>query len=368
MKILTVVGARPQFIKSYPVSNALSFERDIEEILLHTGQHYDFNMSKVFFSELDLKEPDYNLEVGSGPHGKQTGEMLKGVEDIIYKESPDLILIYGDTNSTLAGALAGAKCHIPVAHIEAGLRSFNLRMPEEVNRILADRVSTYLFCPTETSVKNLEMEGFSKFKYEGFKFKNPKVVFSGDVMYDAFLMCKSVLAPSKEIKDLTEEHQSYCLATVHRAESTDSKENLKKIFQALDEVSKESIVILPIHPRTKEKLRVYGISPNRTKLVDPVSYFDMLYLLENSQAVFTDSGGLQKEAYFSKKPCITLRNETEWTELIDIGVNTLAGQNEEKIIESFQNMSNDFKGKRDIYGDGKASKKIVRIIKRDLTG
>ena len=367
MKILTIVGARPQFIKAYPVSKAISEHKNVEEILLHTGQHYDFNMSKIFFSELSLKEPDYNLGVGSGSHGKQTGEMLKGIEDVIAKESPNLILIYGDTNSTLAAALAGAKCQIPVAHIEAGLRSYNLKMPEEINRILADRISTYLFCPTETAVNNLIKEGFSNFNYQGFKFNKPKVIFSGDVMYDAFLLCKKILKPSPEIHKLAEKYSQFYLATVHRAENTDIKVNLKNIIDALDKISKDIPVIFPIHPRTREKLKNYNIAPEKLKLIEPVGYFDMLYLLDNCKAVFTDSGGLQKEAYFSKKPCITLREETEWTELVQIGANRLVGSDDALITNAAQDINKThLKIKTGIYGNGSASKEIIDLLVKDL--
>jgi len=367
LKILTIVGARPQFIKAYPISKAISENNNVEEILLHTGQHYDFNMSKIFFSELSLKEPDYNLGVGSASHGKQTGEMLKGIENVITKETPDLILIYGDTNSTLAGALSGAKSQIPVAHIEAGLRSYNLKMPEEINRILADRISTYLFCPTETAVNNLMREGFGGFNYEGFKFNKPKVIFSGDVMYDAFLLCKKILNPSPEIQKLAEEYGEFYLATVHRAENTDIKVNLKNIIGALDKISRDIPVIFPIHPRTREKLKKYNIAPEKLKLIEPVGYFDMLYLLDNCKAVFTDSGGLQKEAYFSKKPCITLRAETEWTELVQIGANRLVGSDEALISKAAQDINKThLKIETGIYGNGSASKEIIDLLVNDL--
>lgn len=366
MKILTIVGARPQFIKSYPISKAISEYEDIKEVLLHTGQHYDFNMSKIFFSQLSLKEPDYNLGVGSGPHGKQTGEMLKGIENVILKESPDLILIYGDTNSTLAGAISGAKCQIPVAHVEAGLRSYNMKMPEEINRILSDRISTYLFCPTETAVHNLMKEGFDSFNYEGFKFNKPKVILSGDVMYDAFLLCKKKLEPSYEIKKLVDNIENFYLVTIHRAENTDSLNNLKNIIEALREISKDTTVVFPIHPRTKLKINNFNISVDKLMLIEPVGYFDMLYLLDRCQAVLTDSGGLQKEAYFSEKPCITLREETEWTELVDIGANILVGANKERIIQAVRNKF-PFKNKSSIYGNGNSSKEIMDILVKDLT-
>ncbi len=368
MKILTIVGARPQFIKSYPVSKAISENNEVQEILLHTGQHYDFNMSKIFFSELSLKDPDYNLGVGSSSHGRQTGEMLQGIEKIIMKESPNLIIVYGDTNSTLAGALSAAKCHIPVAHIEAGLRSYNLKMPEEINRILTDRISSYLFCPTETAVNNLVKEGFNNFNYEGFIFRKPTIINSGDVMYDAFLLCKKILKPSPEIKKMAEDYHKFYLATIHRADNTDSKNNLKNIIEALEEISEDMPIIFPIHPRTKEKLNNYNIVPSKVKLINPVSYFDMLFLLEKCKAVLTDSGGLQKEAYFSGKPCITLREETEWIELVEIGANVLVGTNKDKIIRESENINkSQLKIKAGLYGNGRASKEIIDLLIKDLT-
>lgn len=367
MKILTILGARPQFIKSYPVSKVILDYEEIEEVILHTGQHYDFNMSKIFFSQLTLKEPKYNLGVGSGTHGKQTGEMLKGIEKIILKESPDIVLIYGDTNSTLAGALSGAKCQIPVAHVEAGLRSYNRKMPEEINRILADRISSYLFCPTETAVNNLAKEGFNNFKYEGFIFKKPKIINSGDVMYDSFLMCKKILEPSSEIKKITRDIGKFYLATIHRAENTDLKNNLKNIIEALEEISKNMPIVIPLHPRTKVKLINYGIVTNRLKIIEPVGYFDMLYLLDKCKAVLTDSGGLQKEAYFSGKPCITLRGETEWTELVDVGANILVGTNKDKIVQTLEGLDNvSLKIDAEMYGKGNSSEKIIKLLIEDL--
>lgn len=369
MKILTIVGARPQFIKSYPISKTVDkYNGEIQEVLLHTGQHYDFNLSKIFFSQLSLKEPNYNLNVGSGPHGAQTGLMLEGIEKIILKEAPDLVLIYGDTNSTLAGAIAGAKCQIPVAHIEAGLRSFNLKMPEEINRILADRVSTYLFCPTENSVNNLKNEGFEKFNYSNFKCNGPKIVFSGDVMYDAFLLCKNKMKPSGSTYNLIKENWPFYLSTIHRAESTDSKEKLRDIIEALEEISKKIPILCPIHPRTKNKIIEYGIKIKNLILIEPVGYFDMLYMLDNCKAVFTDSGGLQKEAYFSNKICVTLREETEWKELVDIGANILVGSDKKRILKTETELSNKkVIIQKGIYGNGNSSERILKLLYEDFS-
>lgn len=368
MKILSIVGARPQFIKSYPISRAIeSYKGEIKEILLHTGQHYDFNLSKIFFNQLCLKEPDYNLGVGSNKHGKQTGEMIEGIEKIITKETPDLALIYGDTNSTLAGSIAAAKCQIPVGHIEAGLRSFNLKMPEEVNRVLADRISSYLFCPTINAVNILKREGFEKFNYSNSKFNKPKIILSGDVMYDAFLLCKDIMIPSEMVDMLVRENQPFYLCTIHRAENTDSKIRLNNILEALDEISKNVTVLFPVHPRTKNKILEYGIKIKNIILIEPVGYFDMLYLLDKCKAVFTDSGGLQKESYFSKKLCITLREETEWIELVDISANFLVGANKERIIKAeAEILSKKIIKNQELYGNGKSSETILKVIYEDF--
>ncbi len=294
MKIVTVVGARPQFIKAAMVSRALP--KTVLEIMVHTGQHYDYNMSTVFFEQMDIPEPDYHLGIGSGPHGQQTGRMMEAVEAVLFKEQPDTVLVYGDTNSTLAGALTAAKLHIPVAHVEAGMRSYNWKMPEEVNRKVTDHVSHYLFTSTQTASRNLLKEGINT--------KNVYLV--GDVMYDAALHYS---------KNVTK--GNYILATIHRAENTDNPERLYKIFDALNEVGN---VICPLHPRTRKMLRR---EYDRIVFLDPVGYSKMLALEKGAQVIVTDSGGVQKEAYFFRVPCVTVRNETEWVELVDGGWNQL---------------------------------------------
>ncbi|GGE00639.1 non-hydrolyzing UDP-N-acetylglucosamine 2-epimerase [Planktosalinus lacus] len=357
MKIVTIIGARPQFIKAAAISNAILTHNQnnpleaINEVIIHTGQHFDPNMSTVFFDEMKIPKPDYLLNINSLGHGAMTGRMLEEVEKILINEEPDYVLVYGDTNSTLAGALAASKLHIKVAHVEAGLRSFNMKMPEEINRILTDRISTLLFCPSETAVKNLQKEGFDNFK--------SKVLNVGDVMYDTTLhFSKMAKEPTFELPE------NFILATVHRAENTDDINNLKEIFSAFNTIVTEIPVVLPIHPRTKNILEKNNVEiSDRVQLVPPVGYLEMLYLLNHCQLVMTDSGGLQKEAYFSKKYCITLREETEWVELVDNGVNQLVGASESKIIKAFNeakqlkpNFENHF------YGDGKASSLIISHI------
>lgn len=317
MKIVTVIGARPQFVKASVVSQALKCHGEIEEYIIHTGQHYDSNMSDVFFDELGIPKPEYFLGVGSGPHGQQTGRMLEGIEGVLIEHRPDLMLVYGDTNSTLAGALAAAKMHIPVAHIEAGLRSFNRRMPEEINRVLTDHVSTYLFTPTQTAMENLVREGVSA----------ESIHLVGDVMYDVSLAYgQRSDDKSNIISQLGLERRGYFLATVHRAENTDDPSRLVNLFHALDFVSRQAPVVLPIHPRTRNLLPpdiVRLIEGSSIRIVDPVGYLDMLQLEKNARMILTDSGGVQKEAYFFSVPCITLRDETEWVELVELGWNSL---------------------------------------------
>lgn len=348
MKIITIVGARPQFIKAAPVSKTLRTEH--EEIIIHTGQHYDANMSDIFFNELKIPRPDYNLEIGSGSHGMMTGRMLEKLEEIYLKEKPDFVLVYGDTNSTLAGALAASKLLIPVIHIEAGLRSFNKAMPEEQNRILTDHISDLLLVPTEDAIKNLTNEGIKKGIHN-----------VGDVMYDAVLMFKEI-AKSKSglLKELDVNSGEYILTTIHRAENTNDINRLRNMIEALNE-SREKI-ILPLHPRTKKFIEGYGLNFNENiKVIDPIGYLEMLMLEENSKMIVTDSGGVQKEAYFMGKPCITMRDETEWVETVACGWNVVVGTDKNKILDNIRN----FKPtsiQQAIFGDGNAAQKILNII------
>ncbi|WP_125152722.1 non-hydrolyzing UDP-N-acetylglucosamine 2-epimerase [Clostridium rectalis] len=348
MKILTVVGARPQFIKAAAVSNVIRKEH--KEILVHTGQHYDENMSKVFFEELQIPKPDYNLEIGSGNHGEQTGRMLIDLEKIYLKEKPDLVLVYGDTNSTLAGALCASKLLIPVSHVEAGLRSFNMNMPEEQNRILTDHISKLLFVPTATAQNNLHNEGITKGVYN-----------VGDVMFDAVINFKKLAEEKSHIvKELSLENKNYILTTIHRAENTNDINRLKNIIEALNESNKD--VVLPLHPRTKKYIENYGLKFNKNvKLINPVGYLDMISLEMNSEKIVTDSGGVQKEAFFMKKPCITMRDETEWVETVQNGWNVVVGTDKSKILNSVLNFQPNI-SQKSIFGSGKASYKVLDTI------
>lgn len=322
IKLVNVVGARPQFIKLAPVLRAIAEHNQahpdlpIRDILVHTGQHYDYEMSGVFFEELGLKHPDYHLGVGSGSHGAQTGEMLRRIEEVLLTVKPDVVVVYGDTNSTLAGALAAVKLHFPVAHVEAGLRSFNRHMPEEINRVLTDHMSEYLFCPTETAVKNLEREGITRGVY-----------LVGDVMYDALLQYMELAERRSTIlRDLGLEPRRYALATVHRAENTDDPARLGGILEGLHRIVASGLpVVAPLHPRTRTAATRYGLSLDGLKVLPPVSYLDMLMLEKHARVILTDSGGVQKEAFFLGVPCVTLRHETEWVETVQTGANWLAG-------------------------------------------
>lgn len=348
MRIITVVGARPQFIKAAPVSREL--RKNFDEKLIHTGQHYDNNMSEIFFEELGIPMPDYNLKIGSGNHGKMTGEMLGKLEEIYINEKPDCVLVYGDTNSTLAGALAASKLLIPVIHVEAGLRSFNKAMPEEQNRILTDNISKLLLVPTGDAERNLKNEGITEGVYN-----------VGDVMYDAVLMFKEKSENKKGLLEkLGVSSNEYILTTIHRAENTNNIDRLKNIIEALNE-SNETI-ILPLHPRTKKFVNDYGLNFNdNIKVIEPIGYLEMLMLEANSKKIVTDSGGVQKEAYFMGKPCITMRDETEWIETVEVGWNVIVGTDKNAILEAIKNFTPKTEQKL-IFGDGKASKKIVELI------
>lgn len=353
MKILTVIGARPQFIKASVVSAAIERTQGINEEIIHTGQHFDTNMSNIFFDQLGIPKPHYQLDINSGSHGSMTGRMLEAIEKICIESKPDRLMVYGDTNSTLAGALAASKLHIPVAHIEAGLRSFNMHMPEEINRILTDQVSDILFCPTDTAVKNLKNEGFEK--------KPVQVLNVGDVMQDSSIFFAERAVKGDVLKDVPE--SNFIVATLHRAENTDDPARLKAIIDALNYIHQHILpVVLPLHPRTQKVVKSLGLTLNML-VMEPVGYLEMLWLLKHCNAVVSDSGGVQKEAFFFKKPCITMRDQTEWVELIEHGVNVLAGADTQKIIELTQSMLGKLiKDPLNLYGGGKASQNITSVL------
>jgi UDP-GlcNAc3NAcA epimerase len=354
-KIVTIVGARPQFIKAAVVSSVL-LETKIQEIIVHTGQHFDANMSDIFFQEMHIPLPNYNLEINNLNHGAMTGRMMEGIEEILVKENPDLLMVYGDTNSTLAGALAAKKMHIKVAHVEAGLRSFNLSMPEEINRILTDRISDLLFCPTSTAVNNLQKEGFDGFACQ--------ILQVGDVMYDAALFYEKLSDQYSHVIDkLKVNKEGYILATMHRQENTDDINALTAIIEAFNILNEKLPVLMPIHPRTKKIIKNQGIEIY-FRTIDPVGYFDMIQLIKNCRIVITDSGGLQKEAYFYGKYCITVREQTEWIELVENGYNYLTGANSGKIISIFEFLMQykPFDVSNNLYGNGKASLKIAQTL------
>ena len=360
MKILTIVGARPQFIKAATVSRAIAEHNRlvtsnaslVTEIIVHTGQHYDHNMSEVFFKELEIPEPHLNLEVGSGLHGQQTGQMLIKLEEVILSEKPDWVLVYGDTNSTLAGALAAVKLHIPVAHVEAGLRSFNKIMPEEHNRVLTDHCSDLLFCPTETAVENLSKEGIRK-----------GVHLVGDVMYDSVLHNLDLaLKKSNILESLNLKPKRYALATLHRAENTDDIQKLREIFVAFDEIGSNGFpIIMPLHPRTVKTLKTASIHPINILICEPLPYLDMLLLEKNARMIFTDSGGVQKEAFWMKVPCITLRDETEWIETLEDGWNNLAGASKNEIVR-ISKLAIHPSTQKSSFGDGRSTDKILNTL------
>lgn len=372
MKIVTIIGARPQIIKAAALSRAIKnkFANQITEIIVHTGQHYDENMSQVFFDELGIPAPNYNLNVGSGSHGKQTATMISGIEEILLTEKPNAIVLYGDTNSTLAGAIAASKIHVPVVHIEAGLRSFNKAMPEEVNRIMCDHVSTLLFSPTSTGYNNLVKEGFNKNPQKPYNANNPKIYHSGDVMYDNSLYFSEVAEQKTTVITKNQlQKNNFILATIHRNNNTDEPERLNALFSALYKISEENKVdvILPLHPRTAKLLEVNlnkdllqkVKSSSHFKITEPVSFLEMIALEKNCNIVMTDSGGVQKEAFYFEKPCVILRPETEWVELVECGTAIITDANEQKIIEAYKTLTTkaDLKFPK-LYGDGKAAEFI----------
>jgi len=351
LKILTILGARPQFIKAGSVSREILKYNDINEIIVHTGQHYDSNMSDIFFEEMKIPKPNYFLGIGGKSHGAMTGQMIEKIEEVTLKENPDWIMVYGDTNSTLAGAIVASKLHIKLAHIEAGLRSFNMDMPEEINRILTDRVSNILFCPTNISIENLKREGFENF--------NCNIVHSGDVMKDGMSFYKKfAIKPKYDIKN------DYILCTIHRAENTDDKDKFKNIFTALNKIGENRQVILPLHPRTKKALEELELNTKNIAIIDPVGYLEMVWLVNNCSFVITDSGGLQKESFFCSKNALIIRDSTEWYELIEYKYNKLVKADCKNILNAIgeiNTLNKDFN--KNIFGIENSSKIILNSMK-----
>jgi len=381
IKILTIIGARPQFIKAAALSRAIrnKFSDKITEVIVHTGQHYDPNMSRIFFEEMGIQKENYNLQAGSGSHGKQTASMLAGIEESLLKEKPDCVILYGDTNSTLAGAVAASKMDIPVVHIEAGLRSFNKKMPEEINRIVCDHCSTLLFSPTKKGYANLLREGFSEFSKPPYSADNPKIYHCGDVMYDNAIFFSEI---AEKKSDLLDQHKlvpgKYILVTIHRNSNTDDADRFTSIFLALNKISADNQlkIVFPLHPRTSKTLQsnlkkeVYDSVRSNPDfmLIPPASFLEMMVLEKNCMLVCTDSGGVQKEAFFFKKPCIVLRAETEWTELIEGGTTILTDVDEQKILSAFiqfRNRSN--MSFPPLFGDGHASEFICGEIVKNFS-
>lgn len=374
MKIVTVIGARPQIIKAAALSRAVRESRsgEVQEVIVHTGQHYDGNMSQVFIDELGIPQPDYNLHVGSASHGMQTACMVVGIEKVLLAEKPDYIILYGDTNSTLAGAVAASKVHVPIAHIEAGLRSFNKRMPEEINRIMCDHCSTLLFTPTQAGIDNLAREGFRMNNPGPYTIDNPRVYRCGDIMYDNSLFFSEIAATKTDIlKRLHLDGTPFILATLHRDSNTDHPERLNQILDALSQLANDITVVLPLHPRTRkmigqlvEQEKVERLSHNdNIKVTDPVSFLEMIQLERNASLVMTDSGGVQKESYFFKKPCVILRPETEWVEIVQAGAGTLVDADKDNILNvSHQYLQHPSKEFPEIFGDGHAAEFILKQI------
>ncbi len=360
MKIVTIVGARPQFIKAAAFSRAInehnlhSNSTQIEEIIIHTGQHFDTNMSDVFFKELSIPKPKINLEISGLSHAAMTGRMLEEIEKFLIEIQPNVLLIYGDTNSTLAGALAASKIHIPVAHVEAGLRSFNMKMPEEINRIVADKLSTHLFCPTKSAVQNLLDEGVSN-----------GVFLTGDVMLDVTNYCRALAEETVNLDQWGLSKGEYILTTIHRAENTDNPQRIESIFKALNKIAEKIKVVMPIHPRTAQFIKRLQLQKllEKIQIIDPLPYIPMTKLQMNASIILTDSGGIQKEAFFHKVPCITLRDETEWVETVELGWNKIVGADSDKIINAFETVQKGRLDSGEPYGNGNAAKNILGILK-----
>lgn len=379
-KIITVIGARPQIIKAAALSRAVKnkFPHQLQEIIVHTGQHYDDNMSAVFFRELGIPEPDYNLNAGSGSHGVQTAKMMEGLEEVLVKEKPNALVLYGDTNSTLAGAIVASKMGIPVVHIEAGLRSFNKSMPEEINRIVCDHVSTLLFSPTKTGIDNLVREGFKNGNKGPFSNDNPHIYHCGDVMYDNSIFFSELAENKKDVfHRLGCTGNDFVLVTIHRNQNTDQPEKLNSIFEALIRIceSESTTMILPLHPRTKKCMNQFLSEQLKSKIennpnfhiIEPASFLEMIALEKNAVLVMTDSGGVQKEAFYFGKPCVILRPETEWVELVELGAAILADADTKRIMDAFSLLMNrDLSNMPSIYGDGKAAEFIANEIVQQI--
>lgn len=356
MKIITVVGARPQFIKASAISRCIRQEycQQMTEIMIHTGQHFDANMSDIFFEDLEIPKPKYHLNIAGGHHGAMTGRMMEGIEEVVMTEKPDMLLVYGDTNSTLAGALVASKLHIPIAHVEAGLRSFNRRMPEEVNRVMTDHVSTYLFCPTTLAVENLKLEGITRGVHQ-----------VGDVMYDvALYFASKAKSQSSILEKLNLLEKNYVLVTCHRAENTDDKTRLENILKALTVIAKDSKVVFPMHPRTLKYIEVYQLKHYLQSIcvVEPLPYLDLVALQQSAKLILTDSGGVQKEAFFYQVPCITMRDETEWVETVELGWNRLVGADTDKMLQALTCAQHRIQGIYP-YGKGDASNIILNHLR-----
>jgi UDP-GlcNAc3NAcA epimerase len=380
LKIITIVGARPQFIKAAAISRAIrkNYAEKVEEVIVHSGQHYDDNMSQVFFREMEIPEPKFNLEAGSGTHGSQTGRIIELTEKVLLEEKPDLVLVYGDTNTTLAGALAASKLHIPVAHVEAGLRSFNKSMPEEINRVVCDHLSTFLFSPTKTGYNNLLREGFNPKSNPPFTIDNPGIYHCGDVMYDnALYFSRSAEEKSDILEKLALKGKEFILCTIHRDNNTDSRERLNAIMNSLDKISRERKIdfVLPLHPRTVKMMPLL-LSENISKSIEvnpylkltgPVTYLEMLLLENHCRMIITDSGGVQKESYFFRKPCLVLRSESEWKELVELGTAMITDADPDLINKAFDRYylrpPVDFPP---IFGDGRASEFILNELVKFL--